>query len=93
MTEVLESHFSQDDWAKIAAAEKNLANKVKTAAKEHKEELNQLLGRLGENYDVELATQERGGSSRFPLNVRLNDKSVNANLGGWGQVLKTGHGF
>jgi len=84
MTEVLESHFSQDDRAKIATAEKNLANKVKTAAKEHKEELNQLLGRLGENYDVELTTLERGGSSRFPLNVRLNDKSVNANLGGWG---------
>ncbi|MGB2442821.1 ATP-dependent nuclease [Planktomarina sp.] len=84
MTEVLESHFSQDDRAKIAAAEKNLANKVKTAAKEHKEELNQLLGRLGENYDVELTTLERGGSSRFPLNVKLNDKSVNANLGGWG---------
>lgn len=84
MTEVLESHFSQDDRAKIAAAEKNLANKVKTAAKEHKEELSQLLGRLGENYDVELTTLERGGSSRFPLNVKLNDKSVNANLGGWG---------
>ena len=84
MTEVLESHFSQEDRKKIADAERNLSNKVKNAAKEHKEELSQLLGRLGENYDVELTTIDRGGSSRFPLNVKLNDKSVDANLGGWG---------
>lgn len=84
MTEVLESHFSQEDRKKIADAERNLSNKVKKAARQHKEELSQLLGRLGENYDVELTTIDRGGSSRFPLNVKLNDKSVDANLGGWG---------
>ncbi len=84
MTEVLESHFSQEDRKKITDAERNLSNKVKTAAKQHKEELGELLGRLGENYDVELTTLDRGGSSRFPLNVKLNDKSVDTNLGGWG---------
>ena len=84
MTEVLESYFSQEDRKKIADAEKSLANRVKSAAKEHKQELSELLGRLGENYDVELTTIDRGGSSRFPLNVRLNDKSVDTNLGGWG---------
>jgi putative ATP-dependent endonuclease of OLD family len=84
MTEVLESHFSQDDRKKISAAERNLSNKVKTAAKGHKEELSQLLGRLGENYDVELTTLDRGSSSRFPLNVKLNDTSVDGNLGSWG---------
>ncbi|WP_424176877.1 ATP-dependent nuclease [Yoonia sp. TsM2_T14_4] len=84
MTEVLESHFSQEDRNKIADAERNLSSKVKNAAKQHKEELSQLLGRLGENYEVELTTLERSGSSRFPLNVKLNDKSVDTNLGGWG---------
>ena len=84
MTEVLESHFSPDDRKKISDAERNLSNKVKNAARQHKEELSRLLGRLGENYDVELTTLDRGGSSRFPLNVKLNDKSVDANLGGWG---------
>lgn len=84
MTEVLESHFSQEDRKKISDAERNLSNKVKNAAKPHKEELGQLLGRLGEDYDVELTTLNRGGSSRFPLNVKLNDKSVDTNLGGWG---------
>jgi len=84
MTEVLESHFSQEDRKKISAAERNLSNKVKTAAKQHKEELNQLMGKLGENYDVELTTIDRGSSPRFPLNVKLNDKSVDVNLGGWG---------
>lgn len=84
MTEVLESHFSQEDRKRIQDAEKNLSNKVKSAARQHKEELSQLLGRLGENYEVELTTLDRGGSSRFPLNVKLNDKSVDANLSGWG---------
>lgn len=84
MTEVLESHFSQDDRNKIADAEKNLAKKVRDAAKQHKEELGELLGRLGENYEVELTTIDRSGSSSFPLNVKLNDKSVDANLSGWG---------
>lgn len=84
MTEVLESHFSQEDRNKIAEAEQNLAKKVRAAAKQHKEELGELLGRLGENYDVELTTIDRSGSSRFPLNVKLNDKSVDTNLSGWG---------
>lgn len=84
MTEVLESHFSPEDQKKIEDAERNLSNKVKAAARQHKEELSQLLGRLGENYEVELTTIERGGSSQFPLNVKLNDKSVDVNLGGWG---------
>ncbi|TDK50708.1 ATP-dependent nuclease [Antarcticimicrobium luteum] len=84
MTEVLESHFSQEDRKKISDAERNLSNKVKNAAKQHKEDLSALLGRLGENYEVELTTLDRGGSSRFPLNVKLNDKSVDVNLGGWG---------
>ena len=37
MTEVLEAHFSQEDRKKISIAEKSLSNKVKTAAKQHKE--------------------------------------------------------
>lgn len=84
MTEVLESHFSQEDRKKISDAERNLSNKVKSAAKQHKEELSALLGRLGENYEVELTTLNTGRSSRFPLNIKLNDKSVEVNLGGWG---------
>lgn len=84
MTEVLDSHFSQEDRRKISEAERNLSNKVKAAARQHKEELGELLGRLGENYDVELTTLDSSGSSRFPLNVKLNDKSVDTNLAGWG---------
>lgn len=84
MTEVLESHFSPEDRKKISDAEKNLSNKVKNAARQHREELSKLLGRLGENYEVELTSLNRGSSSRFPLNVKLNDKSVDMNLGSWG---------
>lgn len=84
MTEILESHFTEEDRKKINEAERQLSNKVKTAAKPHKQELGQLLGRLDENYDVELTTLVQGGESRFPLNIKLNDKSVDTNLAEWG---------
>lgn len=69
MTEVLVAHFSQEDREKISQAEKALSNRIKTAAKAHKEELGKLLGKLDENYNVELTTLDSGRSSRFPLNV------------------------
>ncbi|WP_281966605.1 ATP-dependent nuclease [Roseovarius nanhaiticus] len=84
MTEVLVSHFSVEDRKKISDAERNLSNKVKKAAREHKEELSRLLGKLGENYSVELTTLETSRSSRFPVSVTLNDKSVEVNLSAWG---------
>lgn len=84
MTEVLESHFTEQDRKKINDAERQLSNRVKKAAKSHKQELGQLLGRLDENYDVELTTLVQGGESRFPLNIKLNDKSVVTNLAEWG---------
>lgn len=84
MTEVLAAHFSREDREKISKAKVALSNRIKTAAKAHKEELGELLGKLGENYTVELTTLDSGNSSRFPLNVSLNDKSVDVNLSGWG---------
>jgi putative ATP-dependent endonuclease of OLD family len=84
MTEVLAAHFSKEDREKISKAKVALSNSIKTAAKAHKEELGELLGKLGENYNVELTTLDSGNSSRFPLNVSLNDKSVDVNLSGWG---------
>ncbi|MES2845469.1 MAG: AAA family ATPase [Pseudomonadota bacterium] len=83
-TEVLEAHFSTIDRRKIADAEKTLQTRVKRAAKQHKEDLDRLLGKLADRYHVELSTLERGRSSSFPLEIKLNDSSVEVPLNDWG---------
>jgi putative ATP-dependent endonuclease of OLD family len=84
--EVLEVHISDSDKAKIEAAEKTLQNRVQSAAKQHKEELSKMLGKLQDRYDVGLTTLERSAhsNSKFPLSVSLTDKSVEVPLTAWG---------
>lgn len=85
VTEILEVHISDSDRLKIETAEKVLGSKVQAAAKQHKEELSKLLGKLQDKYDVKLTTLERGSSSgRFPLSVSLTDNNVEVPLGDWG---------
>jgi len=83
-TEVMETHFSAEDRRKILEAEKGLQTRVKRAARQHKEELEKLLGRLSDKYQVELSSIERGRSSKFPLELKLTDKSVEVPLVDWG---------
>lgn len=83
-TEIIETHFSAEDRQKIAEAEKGLQTRVKKAAKQHKDELDKLLGKLNEKYQVELSSIETGRSSKFPLQIKLTDKSVDAPLNNWG---------
>jgi putative ATP-dependent endonuclease of the OLD family len=66
-TEVVEAHFSLDDRRKISDAERSLQTKVKKAARQHKDDLDRLLGKLADKYHVELTTIDSGRSSRFPL--------------------------
>lgn len=82
--EVVESQFSQSDREKIVKAQTTLQNRVKTATKQHKGEIDKLLGKLQDKYQVELSTVERGQSSTYTLEVRLLDKSVDVPLSDWG---------
>lgn len=84
ITEVLEVYFSDEDRRKIAEAEKGLQTRVGKAARVHKEELEKLLGKLNEKYQVELTSIDRGGASHFPLEIKLTDKSVEVPLNHWG---------
>ncbi len=83
-TEVLEAFFTPSDREKISRAEKDLQSKVKKAAKQHKDELEKLLGKLRDKYRVELSTMERTGSARVPLEITLADKTVEIPLAEWG---------
>lgn len=83
-TEVMQSRFSQEDQKKISDAEKRLQSSVKRATRQHKEELEKLLGKLNEKYHVELSTINRDRNSSIPLNIKLTDKSVEVPLSDWG---------
>ena len=83
-TEVLEAHFSSEDRKRVVDAEKTLQSKIKQAARQHKEELERLLGKLNEKYQVELTSVNSGRASSFPLGIKLTDKSVDVPLGDWG---------
>lgn len=83
-TEIVETYFSADDRKKISEAQKGLQTRVKNAARQHKDELDKLLGKLNEKYQVELSSIDSGPSSKFPLQIKLTDKSVDAPLNDWG---------
>lgn len=82
-TEILEAHFSSEDRERISGAQKTLQTKVRKAARQHKTELDGLLGKLNEKYEVELSAIQNP-SQRFPLQINLKDKSVGSPLGTWG---------
>jgi len=82
--EVLETNFSSDDRKRINEAQTRFQNTVKRAARQHKEELDKLLGRLNDKFQVELSSLGAGPSSKFPLEVKLTDKRVDISLKSWG---------
>lgn len=82
-TEIFEHHFSTDDREKIGSAQKTLQNRIGKAARQHKDELEQILGKLSDKYEVELSTIE-GSNARIPLQISLKDKLVGSPLQNWG---------
>ncbi len=84
MLEVVEAHFSAADREKISTAQSNLQAKIKAATKQHKGEIDKLLGKLKDKYQVELTSVEGGKTSSFSLEVKLADKSVDVPLKDWG---------
>ena len=82
--EVLETQFSVEDRKRISEAQTRFQNTVKRAAKQHKEELDKLLGRLSDKFQVELTSFNSGQSSKYPLAIKLTDRRVDISLLDWG---------
>lgn len=82
--EVLETQFSVDDRKRISDAQTRFQNTVKRAAKQHKEELDKLLGRLSDKFQVELTSLSGGQASKYPLAIKLTDRRVDISLRDWG---------
>ena len=76
--------LSDQDRKSISEAENTLQRKVKRVARDHKEALNSMLGRLNDRYDVEFSTVDFSMSRRVPLSINLRDKNVEVPLTNWG---------
>lgn len=83
-TEILEAHFDEDDRARINEAQARLSNSLKKAAKQHRDKLEGLLGKLTEKFQVELSSLNSSRSTKWPLEIKLTDKNVAVPLNDWG---------
>ncbi len=76
--------LSEDEQKQIDEAGQKIDRKIKKLAKEHKEDLNSMLGKLSDKYDVEFSTLERYSARSMPLGINLKDKNVEVPLNDWG---------
>ncbi len=65
-------------------AGKFLEKKARSLAKQHTQNLSEVLGRLTERYEVAVSTPEGFGMRRMPLGVNLRDRNVEVPLNDWG---------
>lgn len=67
----------------MAEAEDRLQKQLKRVAKAQTSELNGILGKLNDRFDVELSTVDSSSSRRIPLSINLTDKNVAVPLPEW----------
>ena len=79
-----EMFLSSDEQKQIIEAQKSVQHKISLLAKDHKKELNRLLGKLNDKYDVDFTTLENGYTRRVPFSINLKDKNVEIPLSDWG---------
>lgn len=76
--------LSKDDKKELDEAAKLTTRRAKQLAKKNREDLNNILGRLSEKYDVEFSPLEGSSYRHMPLGINLKDKSVEVPLDDWG---------
>jgi AAA15 family ATPase/GTPase len=81
---LVEFVLSEQEKRQIVNAEAKILTKIKKLAKQHKDELQALLGKLQEKHSVEFSTLDASYSRHIPLGVRLVDKNVNVPINEWG---------
>lgn len=79
-----EVSLNDDEQKAVFEATKKLKNKLQNVAKEHKNDLNKLLGKLSEKYDVNFTTLESTRKSEIPFSINLSDKNVDVAIDDWG---------
>lgn len=81
---LVEFVLSENERKQIIDAESSVQSKIKKFARQHKEEIQGLLGKTSEKYSVDFTTIDSSYSRHIPLSVRLQDGQVDAPLNAWG---------
>lgn len=76
--------MSADERKALDEAGKEVERRLRRMAKDHTEGLSNILGRLNEKYDVEVAPLEGFAAREMPLGINLKDKNVEVPLNDWG---------
>lgn len=76
--------MSRDDKKELDEAAQSMERRLRRLAKQHREGLNDMLGRLKERFDVEFSTPERFADRHTPIGINLRDKHVEVPLDDWG---------
>lgn len=76
--------LSEDEKKQLDDAAKQTERKLKRLAKQNREELNSILGRLSEKYDVEFSPLDGFATRHMPFGINLKDKTVEVPLNDWG---------
>lgn len=76
--------MSEDDKKELAEAGKSIDRRMRRLAREHKQGLSDMLGRLSERFDVEFSQPEKFASRHMPIGINLRDRSVEVPLNDWG---------
>lgn len=81
---LIELVLSKEEHEKLETASKTVQSKIKQLAKEHREELNNLLGKLTDKYDVQFTTLNASYTRNVPFVINLSDKNVEVPINDWG---------
>jgi hypothetical protein len=76
--------MSEDEKKALDEAGKHTERRLRKLAKQHTQELSKILGRLTEQYNVEVSPPENYAVRRMPLGINLRDRSVEVPLDDWG---------
>jgi len=76
--------MSPEETNAMNEARRHVQRRLKRLARDNTEELNKMLGRLSERYDVEFSPMEGPYGHSLPLSINLKDKHVTVPLSDWG---------
>lgn len=76
--------LADSEQKQLNVAAQNLERKIRKLARDHKEKLNDLLGKLDERYSVGFSVLQRYSTRHHTFGINLNDKNVDIPLDDWG---------
>lgn len=76
--------MSGEEKKALEEAGRGVERRLKQLARQHKQGLKSMLGRLSDGFDVEFAPFEKFRAGHMPMGINLKDKHVEVPLGDWG---------